>query len=56
MVLPDGRVTALFVRRNPEGAFTTFVTLVPRGETYVITSDIDIESEAATPAAQANAS
>lgn len=51
MVLPDGRVTALFVMRNLEGTFTTFITLEPQGDTYIITSDIDVESESATPAA-----
>ncbi len=51
MVPPDGQVTAYVVLRNPEGTFTTFVTLTPRGQGYVITSDIDVEAEFATPAA-----
>ena len=51
MVLPGGRVTAYFLMRNPEGTFTTFVTLEERGDGYVITSDIDFAAEFTTPAA-----
>jgi outer membrane protein assembly factor BamE (lipoprotein component of BamABCDE complex) len=51
MVLPDGRVTAYVVLRNPEGIFTTFVTFQEQRDGYVITSDIDVEAELATPAA-----
>lgn len=51
MVLPDGRVTAYFVTFFPEeGAFTTFITFEKRGDGYVITSDINVEAEVATPA------
>ncbi len=51
MVLPDGHVTAYVVLRNLEGTFTTFVTLQEQGDGYVITSDIDVEAQLATPAA-----
>ncbi|MBA2470499.1 MAG: hypothetical protein H0V37_13930 [Chloroflexia bacterium] len=51
VILPDGQVTAYFVLRNLEGTFTTFVTLEEQGDGYVITSDIDVEAELATPAA-----
>lgn len=51
MVLPDGQVTAHFVMRNPEGTFTTFVTLEQQEDGFVIVSDIDVDAELATPAA-----
>jgi hypothetical protein len=51
MVLPDGQVSAQFVMRNLEGTFTTLVTLEDQGNRYVITSDVDVDSEPVTPAA-----
>lgn len=51
MVRSNGEVTAYFVIRSQEGTFTTFVTLEDPGDGYVITSDIEVDAELATPIA-----
>lgn len=48
--LPDGRVTAFFDVRNPDGTFTSFVTLVRRDDRYLVDSDVEAAMEPATPA------
>jgi len=48
--LPDGRATAFFDIRNPDGTFTGFVTLVRHDDRYLVDANVEVALDPATPA------